>query len=168
VSHLLDACVFQDFSRTLQSPLLARILPKPCYSGPGQINNPRELAPGFCTTHGVTVPPGVTGDALLTAGQVLRRADVDWRLSDADRTIGAYAMVTGFILLTGDGALRALVQAQGVTVHNSLDLLVNALEASWCAPQDVCKAVRAMLTFHPPRRGVPADRANALLLELGC
>lgn len=168
MSYLLDACVYQDFSRTLQSPLLARILPNPCYSSPAQINNPRELAPQFCTNHGITVPPGVSADDLLEAGRILSAADVGWKLSNADQMIGAYAMVTGFTLLTGDGALRALVQAQGVQVQNSLDLLEDALAAGRCAPVDVCSAVQAMLRLRPPRRGVSKARADALLLQLSC
>lgn len=166
MSHLLDACVYQDFSRTGHSPLLARILPNPCYSSPAQISNPRELAPQFCTNHGITVPPRVSADDLLEAGRILRAADVDWKLSNADQLIGAYALVTGFTLLTGDGALRALVRAQGVNVHNSLDLLEDALAAGRCNPAEVCRAVQAMLRLRPPRRGVPQARANALLLRL--
>lgn len=167
MSHLLDACVFQDFSRLGLSPLLGNILPEPCYSGRLQIARNTELSPGFCARYRITEPPGLTTAGILQATAQLQAADLDYALSDADLGIGAYALVTGYTLLTGDGALRRLVQRLGGTVENTVDVLAGGVQAGACTPKEACDALRRMLAFQPPRRGIPRQAAQALLTHLG-
>ena len=94
----------------------------------------------------------------------IRRVDIDWTLSRTDSEIVAYAVVTGFGLLTGDGAMRQAAQKLDLQVKGTLDLLEEGVLAGRCSKARAIQALeRAVDPAH--KRRLSQARVSSLLQQ---